>query len=143
MKKLSSDVLYYRSLVGLFIGPILIIIFVRIFWAQSFTDNIIIIIYFLLIILVLVQSYKQLKYRKVLYSSKSLTIKTYFSKDEITVPLSEIIDLKKAFSLARKPARFSYKMKFNYRGKQHAVYFFKALELYNVEDLKTFLGITN
>jgi hypothetical protein len=142
MKELSSDTLFYRGLIGLIVGPFVLLIFIRFFWAKSFSSTAMIISYIGLVLFTLFQWYKIFKYKKILYSNQAVSIRSYFFKTSIEVPFSQVVNIKKKFTFGSKASRLSYKITFHYNGKTHSAYFFKALRLYNVDDLADYIGIS-
>ena len=143
MQKLSSDFLFYHSFIGLILGPFLIYFFLSFFFANSFSNTALIFIYSGLTLFVIYQWYKVFKYKQVSYYNNRLLIKSYFSDASIELPFTNIISIEKALILAPKVARMSYKITFIYEKKTQSIFFYKALELYNVDDLANYIGLEN
>jgi len=87
MKALSSDLLYYRGLVGLIVAPIIFFVFIKLILVNNFSETAIHIIYAGLAFFILIQWYKTLKTKKVMSSGHSLFLKTYFTNKTIEVPI--------------------------------------------------------
>jgi hypothetical protein len=143
MKNLSSDELYYKSFALLIIWPIAIAIFIKVFWTESFSHNVVIMSYIILGIFTVYQWYRWSKCKRVLFDNNNLLIKTYFTNKTIQVPITSVCKISKAFSLAKREARTLYNITFIYDGKKRNISFFKAPELYNIDDLDTYIRSKN
>ena len=98
-------------------------------------------IYFLLLIVIITQGRLILKSRKVFYDNKIMQLKNYFTKQSEDVRLTDIISVKKAFSLQKEKNRNMFKLTYLKNSKKHAIYFFKSLELPFVDNLEGFIGL--
>ena len=140
MKYLSSDILYYRGLTGLIVAPVLFFIFIQMFLVNNFSNLAVKIIYGVLTLFILIQWYKTLKTRKVILDAQDLILETYFTKKSVKVSFNEVVNIRKVFRLSSRPTMY-YKMTYKKDEKENSIYFFKAFEFYNVDDLMGYLGI--
>lgn len=143
MKELSSDTLYYKGLTGFIIGPLLIVFFVKYFMVNNVPDILKDIIYFLLLIVIITQGRLILKSRKVFYNNKIMRLKNYLTKQSEDVLLTDIISLKKAFSLQKEKNRNMFKLTYLKNTKRQTIYFFRSMELPFVDNLEVFIGLDN
>lgn len=141
MRKLSSNTLYYKGFVGFIIGPILIVLFVNYIMIHNvpnlFKDS----IYLLVLILIIIQGRLLFKTRQVFYSNKIMLLESYFTKQSEELQLTDIISLKKAFSLQKKRSRNMFKLKYIKNNKVRTIYFFRSLDLVAVDNLEAFIGL--
>lgn len=141
MRELSSDTLFYKGLAGLIVGPIVIVLFVKYIMVHNVPDLLKNVIYFLLLIVIITQSRLILKSRKVFYDNKIMQLKNYFNKQSENVQLTDIISVKKAFSLQKEKNRNMFKLTYLKNSKKHTIYFFKSLELPFVDNHEDFIGL--
>jgi len=141
MRELSSDTLYYKGLAGFIIGPPLIVLFVNYFMINNVPDILKDIIYFLLLIVIITQGRLILKSRKVFYNNKTMQLKNHFTKQSEDVLLTDIISLKKAFSLEKEKNRNMFKLTYLKNTKKHTIYFFRSMKLPFVDNLDVFIGL--
>lgn len=125
------------------IGPILIAIFIQIFLLHSFNRIPIIIIYTILLLIVINQLFALFKYRQLFYNDTTLTIKKYFNNESIEIPINSVNSIDKKFSLSKEYTQMSYKLTYKSEGKKFTVYFYKAVNLYNVDDIASYIGVEN
>jgi hypothetical protein len=143
MRKLSSDYLYYQGLIGLIITPVVLVFFINIAAYHNFSHTTVIVLYTLLGIFTVFQAFKCYKTRQVLYDGSKVLIKTYFIKNTIEISVKDIIELKKVFSLAKKDKQNYFKLKYTIGDKRSKIYFFRSLELYNVDNFANYIGVKN
>jgi hypothetical protein len=124
MKKLSSDSLYYQGLVGFIIGPVIIVLFVNYIMVNNVPDLLKEFIYFLLLILIITQGRLLYKTRQVFYNNAIMLLKTHFTKQSEELQLTDIISLKKAFSLQKERNRNLFKLTYLKGNKKYTAYFF-------------------
>jgi hypothetical protein len=141
MKKLSSDILYYKGFAGFIIGPVLIVLFVKYIMVHNVPDLFKDFVYFLLLIVIVTQGRLIYKTRQVFYNNKKMLLMSYFTKRSEEIELADVISIKKAFSLQREMKRNTYKITFMKDTKPHSIYFFKSLELSFVDNLEVFIGL--
>lgn len=141
MRELSSDTLYYKGLAGFIVGPTLIVLFVKYFMVDNVPDILKYIIYFLLLFVIITQGRIILKSRKVFYNNKIVQLKYYFIKQSEDVQLTDIINLKKVFSLQKEKNRHMFKLTYLKNTEKHTIYFFRSLELPFVDNLEGFIGL--
>jgi uncharacterized RDD family membrane protein YckC len=79
------------------------------------------------------------KYRQVSYNETTLFIKSYFSNDLISIPITDVISLVKKSNLYHYNVMVNYKMVFINGVKQEKIYFYRSLELSNSYDLLFYL----
>jgi hypothetical protein len=141
MRKLSSDALYYKGLVGLIIGPVLIVLFVKYIMVHNVPDLFKDFIFFLLLILIATQGRLLFKTRQVFYNNKTVFLETYFTKQLEELQLTDILSLKKAFSLQKERNRNMFKLIYLKGNKKRTIYFLRSLDLVAVDDLEVFIGL--
>jgi hypothetical protein len=141
MKKLSSDTLYYKGFIGFIIGPFLIILFVKYVMVNNVSDFIKECIYILLLVIIITQGRLMYKTRQAVFDDKKILLKWYFTKQSCDVLLSDVISLKKAFSLQKKANRNLYKLTYYNHNKIYSIYFFRDLDLAAVDNLYAFVGL--
>jgi len=70
-----------------------------------------------------------------------MLLKTHFTKQSEELPLTDVVSLKKAFSLQKENNRNIFKLTYLKENKTHTIYFFRTLELPVVDDLDVFIGL--
>jgi hypothetical protein len=141
MRKISSNYLFYKGLVGFVIGPFLVVLFVRYIMINNVPDFLKDFIYFLLLVVIVTQGRLIYKTRQVFYNSKKMLLKNYFTKQSDELQLEDIVSIKKAFSLQRERNRNLYKLIYTKENKNYSIYFFIILELASVDNLEVFIGL--
>ena len=141
MRELSSDTLYYKGFAGFIVGPPLIVLFVKYIMVHNVPDLLKYAIYFLLLIVIITQGRLILKSRKVFMNNKIMQLKNYVTKQSEDVQLTDIISVKKAFSLQKEKNRNMFKLTYLKNSKKHTIYFFRCLELPFVNNLEAFVGL--
>jgi len=91
------------------------------------------------IIVWVLQWFRLVKYRQVYYNATMLSIKPYFGYSSIEVPISNIVSIAQKSNLYRFNLMVNYKMTFIANDKQNTIYFYKALDLSNIYDIKSYL----
>lgn len=125
MKEISSDFLYYKSLVGLIIGTILIAAFIGFFWKDDFSGGFVIFSYIILFVFTLIQWIRWSHQRKVYYDGNSLILKRYFSDQSQTISISDITDVKFVYNFSVNKERELIEVFFKSNGKYSYISFFK------------------
>lgn len=125
MKELSSDVLYYKSLIGLIVGPVLIALFIGFFWKNNFSDGVVNISYGILVIFTVIQWIRLSHCRKVYYDGNSITLKSYFGDISQSISVFEIESVKFIYNFSVKKERKLLKLSFESKGKSSYIYFFR------------------
>ncbi len=97
--------------------------------------------YAVLIVFFLRAIIQNFRYKQVLYNRSVLVINTYFSRESIEVQISDVISIKKIFSLYPQYFRMIYKITFMYENGLRDVLFYKSLSLYQTDDIEGLLGI--
>jgi len=141
MKKLSADVLFYLRSIWSIIVPLFIIIFITTapFHIPGF---IILSVSVLMAVLVAYQIYYISKFRRVFYLGKTFVITNYFTQNSIEIAASNILSLVKKSRLQTGPIKnLTYKLTYSHNDKKQTVYFLKALDLYNIDNIALLLGI--
>jgi hypothetical protein len=138
MKKISSDSQFYNGLTGYLIGPILITLFIKYIMNSDVLKYV---GYTFLIILLIWQGWILYRSRHVVWDYDELILTNYFNKKSENVPIVVVLSLKKAFSLQREAKRNLYKLTYQKNNKSCSIYFFKALELDDIEDLSDYIGV--
>jgi len=135
MKELSSDVLYYKSLIGLIIGPILIAAFISFFWKNNFSDSVVNISYGILVIFTVIQWIRLSHSRKVYYDGNSLILKSYFRDKSQPISVFEIESVKFVYNFSVKKERKLIKLSFESKGKSSYIYFFRNSDKTTLDEL--------
>ncbi|PWK79614.1 hypothetical protein LX99_00071 [Mucilaginibacter oryzae] len=135
MKELSSDALYYKSLIGLIIGPVLIAAFICFFWKSNFSDSVVNISYGVLVIFTVIQWIRLWHCRKVYYDGNSLKLKSYFGDKSQSILVSEIESVKFVYNFSVKKERKLIKVSFESKGKLSYKYFFRNSDKTSLDDL--------
>ncbi|MBK0378870.1 hypothetical protein I5M19_06105 [Mucilaginibacter sp. SD-g] len=125
MKELSSDFLYYKSLIGLIVGPVLIAAFIGFFWKNNFSDDVVNISYAILIIFTVIQWIRLSHCRKVYLDGNSLMLKGYFWESSQSISVSEIESVKFVYNFSVKKERKLIKLTLPFKDKSSYIYFFR------------------
>jgi len=139
MNELSSNFLFYRTVITWILFPFIMVVFINVFWVNNFSNLAVIISYIVVGLLTIRQVFKLNKYRMVFYDERNMLLRNYFSKRSTEVPITNIINIKKAFSLARKSMRMTYKITYTDENGMHSIYFYKTPRLYSTDDLNSII----
>jgi len=125
MKELSSDMLYYKSLIGLIVGPVLIAAFIGFFWKNNFPDSVVNVSYVILVVFTGIQWIRWSHCRKVYYNENNLILKSYFLNRSQSISIFEIVNVKFVYNFSVKKERKLIKVSFESKGRSSYIYFFK------------------
>ncbi|MDR6944373.1 hypothetical protein [Mucilaginibacter pocheonensis] len=125
MKELSSDKLYYKSLIGLIVGPVLIAAFIGFFWKNNFSDSVVNVSYAVLAIFTINRWIVWFHNKKVYYSGDSLILKNYFGDKSQSISIVDIVNVKFMYNFSVKKERKLIKVSFKSKGNSSYIYFFR------------------
>ncbi|MCD8742082.1 hypothetical protein LT679_15820 [Mucilaginibacter roseus] len=140
MIKISSDSRFYRGFFGLIIGPILIVLFVENIMSDNVSNYFKNSVYCLFLILIMTQIRLVFKSRRIFYDNKTLFLENYFTKKTEKVLATNVISLKKAFSLHKKRNRKLLKIIYLKDNKKQTIYFYRSSEFVTINDLEVLIG---
>jgi len=135
MKELSSDIIYYKSLIGLIVGPVLIAAFIGFFWKNNFPDSVVNLSYVILVIFTVIQWIRWSHCRKVYYDGNSLILKNYFLDRSQSISIFEIANVKFIYNFSVKKERKLIKVSFESKGKSSYIYFFRNSDKTSLDKL--------
>lgn len=80
------------------------------------------------------------KSRRIFYDNKTLFLENYFTKKTEKVLATNVISLKKAFSLHKKRNRKLLKIIYLKDNKKQTIYFYRSSEFVTINDLEVLIG---
>jgi len=129
---------------GVILGPFILFFWFKLFLGNQASIVISYSIYFLIFLLFVFQWIRIFKYKQVLLDNNNILIKSYFTGFLIKVPISDVISLVRPFNLYKRNGMMkTYKMTFMFQEQTHKIYFLKSLDLSNIDDLATYIGVKN
>jgi hypothetical protein len=135
MKELSSDFLYYKSLIGLIVGPVLIAAFIGFFWKNNFPDSVVNVSYVILVVFTVIQWIRWSHCRKVYYDGNNLMLKSYFFDRSQSISVFEISKVKFIYNFSVRKERKLIKVSFESKGKSSYIYFFRNSDKTSLDNL--------
>lgn len=142
MKKLSSDIFFFQGLIGLIIGPVAIFFFIKFIFVQAFPLFVIPFFYLILGFIVIRGWYNVFRSKQILFDDQYIYLKNYFSKEIIQIPLNNIINITPSFNLnSRNSFRKPYRLTYDKDGKKNSYKFYRSLELNNINNLESLVGL--
>jgi hypothetical protein len=141
MKKLSSDVLYYRSLAILIFGPFFMCFFINFSFYKTTPWGMMLFMYGFVLLIFIRGWWNVFKFKQILFDEKTLLIKSYFSASKMEIALDDVKSINKVNYLFYRNMTAYYKITFIYNHSLRTALFYKPMGLFSVDDLETYVGL--